>query len=81
MATKSLIEKIEALPPDKKAEVEDFVEFLARRGTAERDAQSEGRFPDELLRAINADRAALFREQGPIDTDPVLRELREHGGR
>ena len=31
MASKSLIEKIEALPAEKKAEVEDFVEFLAAR--------------------------------------------------
>jgi hypothetical protein len=28
----ALIEKIRALPPDKKAEVEDFVDFLSQRG-------------------------------------------------
>jgi hypothetical protein len=29
--TKSLIEKIEALPPERIAEVEDFVDFIAQR--------------------------------------------------
>jgi hypothetical protein len=32
MATRTLIEKIEALPPEKKAEVEEFVESLGRSG-------------------------------------------------
>ena len=31
MATKTLIEKIEALPPEKRAELEDFVDFIASR--------------------------------------------------
>ena len=32
MQDKELIEKIKALPPDKIAEVVDFVDFLAQRG-------------------------------------------------
>ena len=32
MQDKELIEKIKALPPDKIAEVVDFVDFLAHRG-------------------------------------------------
>ena len=79
MATRNLIEKIEALPPEKRAEVEDFVDFVARR-RRERPA-SAGVFPRELLDKINADREALFRRHGNIDTDTILRELRENGGR
>lgn len=80
MASKALIEKIEALPAEKKAQVEDFVEFLARRSEV-RPPSGAPRFPKELLDRITAEREALYREQGPIDTDPILRDLREHGGR
>ncbi len=31
MQTKTLIEKIESLPPERIAEVEDFVDFIAER--------------------------------------------------
>ncbi len=31
METKTLIEKIESLPPERIAEVEDFVDFIAER--------------------------------------------------
>jgi hypothetical protein len=37
---RALIEKIEALPPEKKVEVEDFVDLVARR---ERERQSPTR--------------------------------------
>ena len=38
-------------------------------------------FPDELLHAINAGREALFREHGFIETDAILRDLRDNGAR
>lgn len=83
MTKEALIEKIESLPPDKKAEVEDFVEFLASRkgehGT--RPHSKRETFPRELLDKINADREALFREHGNLDTDSILRDLRENGDR
>jgi hypothetical protein len=73
MATRTLIEKIEALPPDKQAEVQRFVESLA--------PAEEPLFPQELLHHIRRDHEALARQSGPIDTDDVLRELRDSGGR
>ncbi len=80
MSAKTLIDKIEALPPDKKAEVEDFVEFLARRDS--RGADSAGSaFPEGLLAQINTDREALLAEHGLIETHEILRTLRENGGR
>jgi hypothetical protein len=73
MATKSLIDRIEALPPDKKAEVADFVEFLATRGqpTAPRGLS------DELLRRIDERRERLRRQYGLYDSVATIRELRE----
>ncbi|WP_298374947.1 hypothetical protein [Azospirillum sp.] len=48
-ATQALIEKIEALPPDRLSEVEDFVDFLRMRD------QERG-----LIRAAAATSAASF---------------------
>jgi hypothetical protein len=82
VATKTLTDKIEALPPEKRAEVEDFVEFLAQRGTP--GAQEDARHPSvpaELLKQIGAERDALLKEHGLIETDEILQDLREDGGR
>lgn len=82
-AMKTLVEKIEALPPEKKAEVEDFVEFLARRaGASESPHPSATKtFSDDLLERIKQRRERLFREHGGFDTLTILRELREDGPR
>ena len=81
MATKALIDKIEALPPEKRAEVEDFVEFLAGRQACDDATPRRPRFPEGLLDQIKADRDALLEEYGPIETQQILRDLREDGGR
>jgi len=77
MATKTLIDKIDALPPERQAEVEEFVELLGRRAAR----GSKGTFPDALLRAINEDREELRRTKGLFDTRPLIWEFRETGGR
>jgi hypothetical protein len=81
VATKSLLERIEALPPDKKAEVEDFVEFLARRAKPSETTHTPlaKTFPDDLLERIRRRRERIFREHGDLDTITILRELRENG--
>ena len=76
MATKTLIEKIEALPPERRAEVEHFVDDLTTTG-----AVKPATFPAELLEKINTEREALRRDHGLFDTQPILRDLRENGGR
>lgn len=81
MTSKSLIDKIEALPADKKAELEDFVESLARRASAEGSRPSAKRFPDEVLERMAERRERLFKEHGLFDTLPILRDLRESGPR
>jgi hypothetical protein len=74
MATRNLIDKIEALPPEKRAEVEEFVEGL---GTSR--VVRHGAGLRELIRQIHADRVQLYREHGLFDTVPLIREFRETG--
>ena len=83
MSTKTLVDKIEALPPEKKAEVEEFVELLASRSlVATRPPSGATKtFPDELLERIARRRERLFREHGYFDTLPILRDLKETGPR
>ncbi len=78
MATKTLIEKIEALPPEKKAEVESFVESLHRRAGIPTGPKG-GRISPDLLRKINDLRETLRREHGLYDLLPLIREFRETG--
>ena len=78
VSTKTLVEKIEALPADKRAEVEDFVEFVAARSRPSEPAPK--RFADELLKRIDDRRERLFREHGLFpDSTEIIRELRENG--
>jgi hypothetical protein len=67
-----LIDKIEALPPDKRAEVEEFVERKL--------AQDEGaKTRSGLVERLRARRERLLREHGLFDSTPIIRELRENG--
>lgn len=77
MTKQALLEKIESLPPEKRAQVEEFVQSLV----APRPEGQAPAFSLELFERINAGREALFAEHGLIDTDSILRELRENGGR
>lgn len=79
MSTKTLIDKIESLPPEKRAEVEHFVESLAR-GVGSGSVKTPALSPD-LLGQIHSEREALLREHGPIETQEIIRDLRESGGR
>ena len=73
MATRTLIDKIEALPPDKKAKVEEFVDSIAQGVAPEGPA-----FSPDLLDRIDARREGLLRERGLFpDSTQTIRELRE----
>jgi len=76
VATKSLLERIEALPPEKKAEVADFVEFLAARS---KPTVAAG-VSDEFLRRIDERRERLRGQHGLYDSVATIRELRENDG-
>lgn len=80
MTKEALLEKIEALPPEKKAEVEDFVDFVSERVRRNRPEPKEKAFPDELLKRIDDRRERLLREHGLFsDSTEIVRELRENG--
>ena len=80
MTKEALLEKIEALPPEKKAEVEDFVDFVSERVRRNRSELKEKAFPDELLKRIDDRRERLLREHGLFsDSTEIVRELRENG--
>ena len=52
MQEEVLIEKIRQLPPDKRAELEDFVEFLNRRDEDRRLTQAAARLSEEAFRQV-----------------------------
>jgi hypothetical protein len=58
-ATTALIEKIRSLPPDRVAEVEDFVDFLATRNRDGEMTVAAERLSEAAFRAVwdNADDA------------------------
>lgn len=63
MPDNTLIEKIRSLPPDRLAEVEDFVDFLAARDRDRRLTEAAGRLSEAAFRAVwdNADDAEYDR--------------------
>lgn len=77
MSTKTLIAKIDSLPPEKRAEVESFVDRLA--GSPPEKATASGAIPGELVVRIEARRQRLFKERGLFDSVPLIREFRETG--
>ncbi len=52
MQEQTLIEKIRQLPPDKQAEVEDFVDFLSRRDEDRRLTQAAARLSERAFERI-----------------------------
>jgi len=51
-AEKVLIEKLKALPPDRRAQVEDFIDFLQNRETDERLTRAAARASEPAFKAI-----------------------------
>lgn len=60
---KSILEKLKALPPQRLAEVEDFVDFLRSRDAAQQLVQSATKVSEETFARIwdNPDDAAYDR--------------------
>jgi Protein of unknown function (DUF2281) len=63
MAEETLIQKIRSLPPERVAEVEDFVDFLTARDQDRHFTQAATRLSEEAFRAVwdNADDAEYDR--------------------
>jgi hypothetical protein len=72
VASKTLTEKIEALPPEKRAQVEEFVDSVA--------SDLRQRTPvvsSDLLRRMDDRRERLRREVGLFDSVAAICELRD----
>ena len=52
MQEQTLIEKIRGLPPDKQAEVEDFVDFLSQRDEDRRLTRAATRLSEDAFRQV-----------------------------
>jgi hypothetical protein len=52
MQQQTLIKKIRRLPPDRQAEVEDFVDFLSRRDEDRRLTQAASRLSEDAFRRV-----------------------------
>jgi Protein of unknown function (DUF2281) len=52
MQEQSLIEKIRSLPPDKQAEVEDFVDFLSQRDEDHRLTSAATKLAEDAFRQV-----------------------------
>jgi hypothetical protein len=75
----ALIEKIESLPPEKRARVEELVDSLCTE--ADVTATAPARSSESLAERLRATRERLLRERGLFDSLPHIRQFRETGGR
>lgn len=80
MTKEALIEKIESLPPEKRAQVEEIVERLASSSQPEPKAHTSDARKTLIVR-IRARREQILKERGLFDFLPLIREFRETGGR
>ncbi len=75
MSTTALLERIEALPPAKRARAEAYVEFLSHEDPA---AAADD---DPLVAKILARREHLRATIGTLDNHQDIRDMRENGSR
>ena len=77
-AVEALVEKLKSLPPEQRAEVEDFVDFLKARKERARDAAAQ-RLGDAFakLDALNAPSLTAEEVQAEIDAARAERRARD----
>lgn len=76
---KALIEKLKNLPPDRMAEVEDFVDFLRTREEEARDAAA-GRLGEAMAKLVEVEFPAMSEDEVQAEIDAARRERRERLG-
>ncbi len=78
MGTKDLLVKIEALPAEKRAQLENIVDSLtAQTRSSAPSPPKPPVFPPGLIDRINARRQALLKEHGLFNSLPLIREFRD----
>lgn len=74
-AEKALLEKLKALPPERRAEVEDFVDFLKAREERTRDEAAK-RLGDAFAKLDALNSPPLTPEEVQAETDAARAERR-----
>ena len=75
----ALIEKLKTPPPDRVAEVEDFVDFLRTQDEEERDAAA-ARLGEAMARLDAVDFPPMSEDEIQAEIDAARRERRERRG-
>jgi hypothetical protein len=75
----TLIEKLKELPPERMAEVEDFVDFLRAREEEARDAAA-ARLGEAMARLAALQVPPMSEEEVQVEIDAARRERRERVG-
>lgn len=76
MSTTELLQKIDLLPPEERATIENLVEILAKRHRSQAVPAAE-RFSQDVLDRIDERREKIFREHGLLDSAAAIREFRD----
>ena len=74
-AVEALIEKLKSLPPEQRAEVEDFVDFLKARKERQRDAAAE-RLGEAFKKLDTLNQPPLTAEEVQDEIDAARAERR-----
>lgn len=77
---RTLIDKLQSLPSDRQAEVQDFVEFLQKRDTEER-SEAARRLGEAFKRLDALDEPPMSSEEIQIEIDAARAERRARADR
>jgi hypothetical protein len=77
---RTLIDKLQSLPADRQAEVQDFVEFLQKRDTEERSAAA-ARLGDAFKRLDALDEPPMSEQEIQTEIDAARAERRARADR
>ncbi|MCL4791174.1 MAG: DUF2281 domain-containing protein [Gammaproteobacteria bacterium] len=78
--TRTLIDKLQRLPPERQAEVADFVDFLEKRDAEER-SEAGRRLGDAFKRLDAIDEPPMSSEEIQAEIDAVRAERRARADR
>ncbi|MFO1464931.1 MAG: DUF2281 domain-containing protein [Steroidobacteraceae bacterium] len=78
--TRSLIDKLQRLPPERQAEVEDFVDFLEKRDAQTR-SEAARRLGEAFQRLDALDEPPMSAEEIQAEIDAVRAERRARADR
>ena len=79
-STRTLIDKLERLPPERRAEIEDFVDFLEKRDAQAR-SEAAQRLGEAFKRLDALDESAMSSDEIQAEIDAARAERRARADR